>query len=371
MTRYDILLIGDGTRFLQTIRWVLEYQGYSVKTTDSPEAALEALVRKNYDLVVAQVSATNLEGLDLLERAKRLNPAVKVMVVSANHDAVFPLEAYEIDVDDYILMPVSPAELWRRVKLCLGEGEVVDLQAVHLALHESREAERMGPETMLWLHDLRGAMVANAASLKLLARGFYGEVGETGKAKLQEVAGRIEKMGRQTEDFIRMAMAKRHAGRADEQPVVVDLKADVVEPVLEELAATLQERRIELVNRLADQPAGMLPIRGNKLLLRSIFRNLVNNGITYGGRGCTIVLDMERNGSDCRLHVYNTGKTVPEASRHMIFAARPEKAPPRKRRRGLGVGLSLSRKILQNQGGDMWYEAKNGGSNFVMSLPQQ
>jgi len=41
----------------------------------------------------------------------------------------------------------------------------------------------------------------------------------------------------------------------------------------------------------------------------------------------------------------------------------------KKRRRGLGLGLSLSRDIIQNQGGNMWYEAKVGGSNFVVSFP--
>ena len=37
----------------------------------------------------------------------------------------------------------------------------------------------------------------------------------------------------------------------------------------------------------------------------------------------------------------------------------------------MGLGLSLSRDIIQNYGGDIWYEAKKGGSNFVMSLPQR
>ena len=79
MARYDILLISDGTNLLRTIGWVLEYKGFTVKTTASPEAALEALVKKNYDLVVAKLTTENLDGLDILKRAKRLNPEVKVV----------------------------------------------------------------------------------------------------------------------------------------------------------------------------------------------------------------------------------------------------------------------------------------------------
>jgi signal transduction histidine kinase len=55
----------------------------------------------------------------------------------------------------------------------------------------------------------------------------------------------------------------------------------------------------------------------------------------------------------------------------MLFSYDRNLAHAKKSRRGLGLGLSLSRDIIQNHGGDIWYEAKQGGSNFVMSLPQR
>ena len=82
MAKYDILLIGDDTDLLKTIGWVLDYKGFAVKVTASPEAALEALVKKNYDLVIAKLTTDDRESLDILQRARRLNPEVKLMVVS-------------------------------------------------------------------------------------------------------------------------------------------------------------------------------------------------------------------------------------------------------------------------------------------------
>ena len=95
---------------------------------------------------------------------------------------------------------------------------------------------------------------------------------------------------------------------------------DIVEPVLAELAAEIQDHQITLVNRLHNQGEGKVPVRGSKLWLKCVFRNLINNGIKYGGRGCTIVVDFETQGSTCRLNVYNTGQTVPEACRSMLFS---------------------------------------------------
>jgi DNA-binding response OmpR family regulator len=130
MAKYNILLIGEGANILKTIGWVLDYKGCAIKVTASPEAALEALVKKNYDLVIAKLTTADSESFDILQRASRLNPEVKIMVVAGNNDVIFPLEDYEFEVDDYILMPVSPAELWCRVIHCLEDREVIDLQPV-------------------------------------------------------------------------------------------------------------------------------------------------------------------------------------------------------------------------------------------------
>ena len=138
----------------------------------------------------------------------------------------------------------------------------------------------------------------------------------------------------------------------------LNLTEDIVEPVLAELAAEIRDHQITLVNRLHNQRKGKVPVKGSKLWLKSAFRNLINNGIKYGGRGCTIVVDCETKGSTSRLTVYNTGQTVPEASRSMLFSPMAGVCGRPRNRRGLGLGLSLSRDIIQNYGGDIWYEAR-------------
>jgi two-component system, sensor histidine kinase and response regulator len=367
MARHDILLIGDGTNLLKAIGWVLDYKGFAVKVTASPEAALEALVKKNYDLVIAKLTTADRESLDILTRAKRLNPEVKIMVVSGNNDAIFPLEAFQVEVDDYLLMPVSPPELWRRVSRCLEDREVLDLQPVRSKVASSAMDDVTNPQLMLMFHDIRGAMVATAASLKLMARGADGKINQEVKAKLHEVTDRIENTIHLMEDFIGESLADHRPGARDEAGL--DLNEDIVEPVLAELAAEIKDHNITLVNRLCHQRGGKFSVRGSKVWLRSVFRNLVNNGVKYGGSNCTIVVDCQLQGFTSRLTVYNTGQTVPEASRSMLFSPIRSLRPSKNRHQGLGLGLSLSRDIIQDYGGDIWYEAQRHGSTFVVSLP--
>lgn len=130
MANYEILLLSDGSHPFRTMGWVLEYRGFSIKALRGPEAALEALVKKNYDLIIVKLSREERDNLAILRQAKEINPLTKVMLVTDRLDLAFPLEAYSIDINDYIIMPISAGEFWRRVENCL-EGLVVDLTPAH------------------------------------------------------------------------------------------------------------------------------------------------------------------------------------------------------------------------------------------------
>ncbi len=370
MAKYEILLLGDGSHLFRTIAWVLEYKGYAVRAAASPEAALEALVRKNYDLVIAKLTTAEVDGVEVLKRAKNLNPGVKIMVVSGNHEVTFPREAYQIEVDDYILMPVSPTELWRRVSQCLENLEIVDLvpakaNPVQVAAEVN---ERALDRLIMMFHDLRGSMVSSAASLKLVSRGRFGDMNVHARAKLREVSDTLNKLIHLTEEF--MTKAFSCLGNDDMEKEMLDLRRDVVTPVLDELTTELRNHRITLDNRLNGRAAETIPVKGSKVWLKSVFRNLINNGIRHGGDGCTIVVDWQKQGDNCRLNVYNSGKPVPEEIRSMLFANSAKKMRRAKGSGGLGIGLYLSRDIISKHGGDLFYEPKQDGSNFVVTLPQ-
>lgn len=119
MDKKRILVVGYEQHTSRTICWVLEYQGHKARSAFGPEAAIEALIKKNYDLVIAQFSQKSGDNLRVLRRAKQLNPEIKIILMHDNQSQIFPQEAYYIDVDDYLVMPISPLELWRRVGRCL------------------------------------------------------------------------------------------------------------------------------------------------------------------------------------------------------------------------------------------------------------
>ena len=123
MAAYEVLLLDDGSSLFRTLAWALESKGYGVAAVSSPEAAIESLAVKNYDLLITKLTLERQDGLEVGKRARKLNPDIRIIVVGGDHQVAFPLEAYRLKIDDYILRPCSPAELWRRVARCLGSLE--------------------------------------------------------------------------------------------------------------------------------------------------------------------------------------------------------------------------------------------------------
>jgi DNA-binding response OmpR family regulator len=119
MNAQKILVFGVKAHFSRVLAWVLAYKGHQVKMASSPAEALRALIDEDYDLIIAKLAMEDLQSLDVIKRAKKLNPEGKIVVLSGDFLAAFPLEAYQIEVEDYLLLPITSKELVRRVGLCL------------------------------------------------------------------------------------------------------------------------------------------------------------------------------------------------------------------------------------------------------------
>jgi signal transduction histidine kinase len=153
---------------------------------------------------------------------------------------------------------------------------------------------------------------------------------------------------------------------------VLDLRQDIIDAVLDELADDITMREIVIDIRLGAIPAGSIPICANKTWLKAVYRNLFTNAVKYGGKRCTISFGFEQRESHYRLNVYNSGIPIAEEDREKIFdrferIETLEGPTPD----GVGLGLSLCREIILEHGGEIWYEARPDGSNFVFTISRE
>ena len=105
--------------------------------------------------------------------------------------------------------------------------------------------------------------------------------------------------------------------------------------------------------------------RGNRFLLKAIFRNLLKNAIKYGGKGCRIAIGCRERQGSLIINVYNSGMPIPKECRNRLFNKFDRLSSKQTGDSdGMGFGLYLVKQIIKKHGGDIWYEAKQNGSNF-------
>ncbi|HZN62147.1 MAG TPA: ATP-binding protein [Planctomycetota bacterium] len=142
------------------------------------------------------------------------------------------------------------------------------------------------------------------------------------------------------------------------EPVRLDR---AVGDVLDLLARQLGHLRVELERRI-DAPA---EVTGDGDRLKRAAMNLVLNGAQAMPQGGRLTVALERAGGRVRFTVSDTGTGVPPDLRDRIFepfvTGRPD---------GVGLGLTLTKRIVEDHGGRIGFESSDRGSTFWIELPE-
>ncbi|MGC8495200.1 MAG: PAS domain-containing sensor histidine kinase [Syntrophobacteraceae bacterium] len=253
--------------------------------------------------------------------------------------------------------------------------DISERKRAETALLESEQRVRRLNEhilnmVMVLSHDIRGPLVAIASILKLMLRSVYGKLDQSLANTVQDLLSRCARLLGTAEDYL--GKASIVGGAMEMEREVLDLRQDIIDVVLEELADDITRSEIVIDNRLGTIPAGSIPILANKTWLKAVYRNLFSNAVKFGGKGCTISFGFEQCESHYRLNVYNSGRPIAESDREKIFhrfgRIEPLEGPIPD---GVGLGLSLCREIILEHGGKIWYEARPEGSNFVFTISRE
>src|SRR5499425_2772151 len=178
--RAKILLVDNEPGMLRYIRTLLEVDDHVVQTASTGEEALE-LVQKGLqpNLVLLDLLMPGIDGLETLEGLRKLQPNVRVVMLSCVNDTKKVVQAIRLGASDYITKPFQKAELDAVLDQCLGTnqqnygGEVEDLGDETFFVAASANMRKLRSQA---------ALVANVDIPVLM-------LGESGTGK--EVLGRL------------------------------------------------------------------------------------------------------------------------------------------------------------------------------------
>ena len=230
---------------------------------------------------------------------------------------------------------------------------------------ERKEVERLKDELVSVVgHELRTPLTSIRGSLGLLEAGVAGELpGEAADMVriARENAERLTRLVEETLDLERL-----HAGRVELEvrsvtPVeLLASSAQVVQPVADAAGVKLSW----------EAPADLELFVDPDRIVQALV-NLVANAIKFSPRGATVRTMVKAHGANVLLSVLDEGRGIPPDQLETIFERfRQVDASDHREKGGTGLGLPISRAIIEQHAGRIWAESEPGaGATFRITLP--
>jgi DNA-binding NtrC family response regulator len=115
----SVLVIDDEKAICEALAWSLEQDGHRVCTTGSGEEALGLMETQRFDFIISDIILPGLGGLELLQKARQLDPRAMVILITAYATVETAVGALREGASDYVLKPFRLDDLRFRVRRLL------------------------------------------------------------------------------------------------------------------------------------------------------------------------------------------------------------------------------------------------------------
>lgn len=243
------------------------------------------------------------------------------------------------------------------------EREMVTRQGIE---HELRQADRQKDTFLATLaHELRNPLSPMTSAVALLQMPAASQ--QTRDRALTVLERQLEHIVRLVNDLLDASRVTTGKLSLDTSPVNI---ADVLRSTCDAAQALANQQGLQLALHLPDDA---LHVNGDAIRLTQVFSNLLNNACRYTPLGGRVDVTLTAQDATVQVSIADTGIGVEPVMQERIFDLFEQANQTLHRgSAGLGVGLTLSRQIIQLHNGSlsMQSEGLNRGSCFTVCLPR-
>jgi len=387
-----ILVVNDDANSLFALTSLLgqwaEQESYEVLGARSGQEALRQVLMHDFAVILLDVNMPGMDGFETAEaiHARARSADIPIIFITAFlADELDRLKAYQRGAVDFLFTPVIPQILYAKISVFVAlamKNEELKKQARQLSqrtteltasnqrlrreIEERQVAERQShakDEFLAMLgHELRNPLSAISSAASLI--GLPG-VSNDGVQRAKKIIQRqSQHLGRIVDDLLDLSRAMSGKILLDRAPLDV---AALVAGTLETFRATGRSSDYQLVQDLA--PGW---VEGDATRLEQIASNLIDNALKYTPAGGRIEVRTWTENDDVVLCVRDDGVGIAADLLPHVFDVFVQGSSTLDRSQGgLGIGLSLVRRLAELHGGEIEADSKGpgGGSTFTLRLP--
>jgi signal transduction histidine kinase len=395
----QILAVDDVPANLIAIEAALAPLQRRIVTAASAEQALACLLEEDFALILLDVQMPGIDGYEtarLIRGRERTQHIPIIFMTAHSHDEAAVLRAYALGAVDFLFKPVLPevlrakasvfVTLQERTEQLAGEQMERDFENRRrdyetAALRRERDRELAANQELARLNEALAASDRRKDTfIAILAHELRNPLAPVrtcidlvrGDPEYRLTPRMLDILDRQTSALSRLVddlldLSRIKADKLELRPELVDL-VDIVESAITVSRPHIDERSHVL---LFEAPSDKVTVVADTVRLAQVVSNLLNNAARYTRKGGRIELSCGADGEYAFIRITDTGVGIPPELQASIFNMFVQERVSSDGSGGLGLGLALSRKLVDLHGGTISVSSpgRDQGSTFEVQVP--
>jgi signal transduction histidine kinase len=372
----DILLVDDEAGIRKVLGIYLDDAGYRVHQAASGQEALAIFSQFQPRIVLTDIKMPGMDGIELLQQLKHLNPDTEIIMITGHGDIDLAIRSLKYEATDFITKPIHPEALeisLKRARERIALKRQLKAYTEHLERlveEKSRqlvEAERLAAvgETVAGLsHAIKNIAGGLKGGTFVLEKGIELDNRQYLNEGWEMIRSNVDKVMRLSLDLLEIA-----------KPGQLNCRLTDPNAPLKEVYHLMRSEAARHQIRMELEPSSELqPVWLDADSIHRALLNLVSNAIdalqatplTDPSRRWLQLKSVRAKGWGVEYRVQDNGCGIPESLRPRLF----QRFFSTKGSRGTGIGLMLTKKIVDQHAGEIGVSLPAaGGAEFFIRLP--
>ncbi len=364
-----ILIVDDDSHLRDTLRDLLEMEGYEVSEAASGEEAMQKVASDFYHVILMDFNLTDGTGIEQIKKIRDLKIDSQILMMTAHASLDTAVKAIKESVYDFLIKPVDFNYLKRAIrnadeKLRLEQENKILLAKLQTTNKElSRLNDMKSKFLSMASHDLSNALMTLQISFEMLTSSI--KPNDEQKKKMDFINASIDQISRLINDLVDWASIEQGKLRLEKNYFEID---KMVDEIIVGPRARAQQKNIEVEAR---HLGSLKMVCADKKRISQVLLNLLENAIRHTPRGGKITVETEPKQEAVCVSVKDTGEGIEAKELSKLFESFYQTHGSKSPHGRLGLGLSIARDIIQQHDGKIWVESEGlgKGSAFRFTLP--
>jgi two-component system sensor histidine kinase/response regulator len=355
-----VLVIDDEEIVLDSCLQILASGNYEIRTAENGLLGIQMVEEFQPDLIFVDLKMPGISGFQVIEKIQEIDPSVVTIVITGFATINSAVEAMQKGAFDFLPKPFTPDELRVITRRGIEKRKLV-LET--LALRREKELLREHFAAIV-SHELKSPLATTQQHLYALSSELADQLTEDQQRRFERIQTRIDDLMKLIHTWLRAISVDINTIKDNFQvvslPVIISKAVDSVEPHAVRKDISIHSSINE------DIPA----LFGDEGTLVEAIVNIVGNAVKYSPAGSKIEITAKYIDKNISICIEDNGIGISKEDLPFIFEDFYTSSDKNKELRGSGVGLALTRRILEAHNGSIAVESELGhGSKFELIIP--